>query len=298
MLIRTNVTNIGDPLIFYEEPYYWMYCSDYDVIGVKARRSKDLANWEDLGVVCDMRNTWAHEAFWAPEVYRYKGKYIMNFSSRIAKDNTLRVAVAIADKPEGPFIDPINGPLFDFGYACIDAHIFVDDDDQKYLFYSRDCSGNKIGDYKVSQTFVAKLSDDFCHLISDPVLVTTPDKPYDSISAFDRMWNEGPFVLKHDGEYYLTYAANFYASANYCTCLAKAKNPMGPYIKDDVHNPIVKSLEKGNDFAGPGHNSLFYDKDGNLKIAFHILTDEYHPSANRKAVIMDAKFEDGTIKVF
>ena len=298
MLIRTNVVNIGDPVVLDEGDHYVMYCSDYDVEGVLCRTSTDLANWEIASMALDGKDTWSKLSFWAPEVLKYKGKYYMHYTGRRTSDRQLRIGVAVADKPEGPFVDAHNGPMFDFGYACIDGHVFIDDDDQAYLYYSRDCSNNPIGDYKVSQIYAVKLSEDLLNVISDPVLITTPDKPYDMLSAYDRMWNEGPYVMKHEGEYYLTYSANFYASKDYCICLAKAKHPLGPFVKDDKNNPIVRHGKEGEDFSGPGHNYFFKDHDGNLKISFHIQTNEYRPRANRKAVIMDAKFEDGTIKVF
>ena len=61
---------------------------------------------------------------------------------------------------------------------------------------------------------------------------------------------------------------------------------------------IFESREKESAFSASGHNAFFYDKGNNFKISFHIQTDEYHPSADRKAAIMDCKFEDGTINVF
>lgn len=54
-------------------------------------------------------------------------------------------------------------------------------------------------------------------------------------------------------------------------------------------NPILSYRDVGVDFSGPGHNAFFKDKDGNLKMAFHIHTDPMNTSPNRKAVICDAK---------
>ena len=48
--------------------------------------------------------------------------------------------------------------------------------------------------------------------------------------------------------------------------------------------------------AGPGHNAFFYDKEGKLKMTFHIQTNENDPSPDRKACICDAELRDGTIQ--
>jgi len=296
MIIRTNVTNIGDPFILCANNQYYMYATSFDVVGFKVWKSQDLQNFECLGTCLDLeKSSWAYKDFWAPEVIFHNGKYIMHFSSRNKETSTLRIGVAIADQPEGPFVDVFDKPMFDFGYACIDGHV-LQDGGQNYFFYSRDCSENiKENGEKISEIYVAKLSQDCCTLISSPILVTTPDRPYDTIVYKVNKWNEGPFVLKHNGKYLLTYSANFFASKNYSICLAIAEKPEGPYSKDDKHNPILSSLELGQDFAGPGHNAFFVDYQGNLKLVCHIQNDENHPSANRKAVIIDAEIEEDSI---
>ena len=92
----------------------------------------------------------------------------------------------------------------------------------------------------------------------------------------------------------MTYSANFYASNDYCICVAKAKNPLGPFKKGNA--PIMKCGNAGEDFAGPGHNAFFYDKEGTLKMTFHIQTNEDEPSPNRKACICDAMLQNETIE--
>ena len=297
MLIRTNVTNIGDPFIVLENNVFYMYATDFDVQGFKVRKSTNLKDWEEIGTCLDLSDSWAYKDFWAPEVIKHEGKFYMHYTARRKKDSSLRMGVAIADNPAGPFKDVYNGPFIDYNYASIDGHVFIDDDGKHYFYYSRDCSENI--NYKgehISEICVTLLNNDLTEVISEPIILFGPDRPYDSIVFENEKWNEGPFVMKKDGVYYLTYSANFFGSRDYCICLAKANNPLGPFEKCDDVNPILKCKELGEDFAGPGHNMFFKDQNGNLKMACHIQTDEYHPSGNRKAIILDAKIADGTIK--
>ena len=297
MLIRTDVSNIGDPFILNDNNHYYMYCTDFDVEGFKVRISDDLYHWETLGIALDLSNSWAYKSFWAPEVVKHKDKYVMHYTARRKDNNELRIGVAISDKPIGPFKDVHNGPMFELGYAVIDGHVLKDNDDY-YLFYSRDCSTNiKEDGYKTSQIYAYRLNDDLTEVINEPILIIEPDKTYDTVPFKNYRWNEGPAIIKHNNEYYLTYSANYYASNDYCICLAKATNPLGPYIKQDDQNPIVKAKELGNDFSGPGHNCFFRDFNNNLKMAFHIQTDEYKPSGNRKAVIADVIIKEGKMIV-
>lgn len=297
MLIRTNVINIGDPFILNDGKHYYMYSTDFDVEGFKVRISDDLINWQSLGIALDLSDSWAYKSFWAPEVVKHQDKYVMHYSARSKENNELRIGVATADSPVGPFIDVHKGPMFELGYAVIDGHVLKEGNNY-YLFYSRDCSTNlKEDGYKTSQIYAYRLSDDLLNVIGEPVLITTPDKTYDTVPHGIYRWNEGPAIIYEDNEYYLTYSANFYASNDYCICLAKANNPLGPYIKQDDINPIVKAKPIGNDFSGPGHNCFFRDFNNNLKMAFHIQTDENHSSQDRKAVIADVIIKDGKMIV-
>ena len=69
---------------------------------------------------------------------------------------------------------------------------------------------------------------------------------------------EGPFVLKHNGKYYLTYSANHTRSEDYAVGCAVSEHPMGPFERVS-YNPILKKSEALN---GTGHHSFTTSKDG------------------------------------
>lgn len=293
MLIRTNVENIGDPFVLCDGKSYYMYATTFDVAGFRVRTSNDLKNWEDGGVCLDLSNSWATKDFWAPEVVYHGGKYVMHYTARRKTDGSLRIGVAISDSPLGPFKD--LGVMFDFGYAAIDGHVFMDDDKTPYFYYSKDCSENNVNGIFTSQIWVVKLDESLTKVISQPILVSTPTELYEYDERVSpKRWNEGPFMLKEGGVYYLTYSTNHYASKEYCICLSTSTSPISGFKKSE-HNPILSYRNLKSDFSGPGHNAFFKDLKGNLKMTFHIHTDENAPSPNRKAVICDAKIENKTI---
>lgn len=294
MLIRTNVTNIGDPFVVNDGSFYYMYATSFDVDGFKAWKSADMENWECLGVCLDLSDSWAFQNFWAPEVVFHNGKYIMHYTARRKTDKSLRIGVAISVTPEGPFIDVHQGPMFDFGYAAIDGHVFQDDDGKAYLYYSKDCSENYVeGRGNLSEICVCELSEDYLSLIGEPITLFGPTEEYECMVVNGKLWNEAPYVLKKDGVYYLTYSANCYQSKKYCICVATAEHPCGPFVK--CSEPIVTYKDVEEDFSGPGHNAFFKDNEGKLKSSFHIHTYAEAPSENRKACISDVKFENGTM---
>ena len=296
MLIRTDVVNIGDPFVVTTEDAYYMYATSFVAEGFQVWKSEDLHNWENLGVCLDLSNSWTCQDYWAPEVVYHNGKYIMHFTARRKTDGSLRMGVAVSDTPEGPFRDVYRGPMFDFGYAAIDGHVFIDDDGQAFFYFSKDCSENYVSEnLRASQVCVCRLSDDLLRVTSEPVTLFGPSESYDSVVVGDQAWNEGPYVLKQDGIYYMTYSANCYMTPDYCICLATAQNPMGPFCKTGA--PILTCGAPEEDFSGPGHDAFFMDRDNHLKMAFHIHTYVDQPSPNRKACICDAVIQDGTIKL-
>lgn len=299
MLYRTNVTNIGDPFIILDDKEYIMYTTSFGMQGFRYYCSENLQDWKEGGIALDLSDSWASTDFWAPEVIQRPkdNKYVMHFSARHEKTKSLRIGVAVADKPQGPFLQIKNEPMFDFGYAAIDGHVFIDDDGQAYFYYSRDCSENIVEGKNVSQIYVVKLNDDLTEVVGEPKLLLSPTHPFECEPNRPAFWNEGPTVIKKDGKYYLFYSANFYASRKYCVCMAISEKPDANFVKSQIDNPILHADLVEKDFSGPGHNCIFTDKEGKMKTAFHIHTNENMPSENRRACIADIVYENDNYKI-
>ncbi len=291
------IKNIGDPFVLRAPAgkYYCYATSAPD--GFKAWSSTDLVHWTDLGYVYKRKeDSWGESDFWAPEVVLYQGKYFMHYSARWKENQSLRIGIAVADSPDGPFLDVFDRPMFDFGYAAIDGHVFFDEDGLKYFYYSRDCSENVVEGRHESHLYVAELGEDLTSFQGEPQLIMKPEQDWEINSGADWRWNEGPFMLKHDGRYYLMYSANFYASRDYSVGYAVAENPTGPFFKA-THNPVLYSTN--SEISGPGHNSVTTTPDGkDLLIVYHIHTDPQQPSGDRQVCIDRMGFrEDGSLYV-
>jgi GH43 family beta-xylosidase len=291
------IKNIGDPFVLRaaDGTYYCYATCAPD--GFKAWASSDLLHWRELGYIYKRReDSWGESDFWAPEVVHYRGKYFMHYSARWGKNQSLRIGVATAASPGGPFLDLFNRPMFDLGYAAIDGHIFFDDDGRKYFYYSRDCSENIVDGRHESHLYAAELEHDLVRFKSEPWLIAKPEQDWECPSGSEWFWNEGPFVLKHEGKYYLMYSANFYASREYSVGYALAESPLGPFVKP-APNPILFSPNP--EISGPGHNSVTTSPDGSeLFIVYHIHSDPQNPSGDRQVCIDRMGFrEDGSLYV-
>jgi len=74
--------------------------------------------------------------------------------------------------------------------------------------------------------------------------------------SWEEVWprvNEGPFVIKHNGVYYMTYSANSYESPFYGVGCATATHIMGDWHKY-LDNPL---LQNPDGLQGVGHSAIF-----------------------------------------
>lgn len=305
MLKRTyrnplGIQNIGDPYILKtSNGMYYCYPTSSNQ-GFKAWSSKNLIDWKAEGLVYDIHaneKAWGYRQFWAPEVVERDGKFYMYYTARWKEKDSLRIGIALADSPTGQFHDRFDRPMFDFGYAAIDATVFADDDGRRYLYYSRDCSENEVNGIRESHIYGFELSDNMLEPKGEGVLLLQPDQPWEFKSGNRERWNEGPVMLKHNGLYYLMYSANFYRTRDYSIGYAVSRNPLGPFEKYP-HNPVLFS--NSEDISGPGHHSVTESPDGSeLWIVYHIHTNAKEGGGNRQVCIDRMAFrEDGSIVVY
>lgn len=243
--------------------------------GIVVYVSDDLLSWSvprniPNGLALRKEDVWSDRWFWAPEVYFVKGKFYMYYSA------DEHICVATSDSPLGPFIQEIQKPMIE-SEKCIDNSLYIDDDGKPYLFFDRFNDGLNI--------WVAELEADLLNIKPE-----TMHKCINVSQAWEKIWprvNEGSFVVKHNGIYYMTYSANSYESQSYGVGVATASNIAGPWTKYE-NNPI---LQKPGSLVGVGHSAIFNDKDGKLRIVFHAHNSntEIHP---RHMFISSVSFEN------
>jgi len=95
-----------------------------------------------------------------------------------------------------------------------------------------------------------------------PTLVIRPTDPWEKARG---AVTEGPWMLKHDGTYYLMYSGSGADGPEYAIGYATADAPTGPFTKHRG-NPIAK---RGNGVFGPGHHCVVPGPDGRLWMVYH-----------------------------
>ena len=254
--VKTSVP-LGDPFILLDNGVYYAYGTHAEN-GIEVYTSNDLKTWRLNGLALNKNDVWADRWFWAPEVYKVRGKYYMYYSA------DEHICVATADSPAGPFTQ-VKKEAMIVDEKCIDNSLFIDEDGKPYLFFVRFNDGNNI--------WVADLESDLMTIKRE-----TMHHCIHLSQSWEEVWprvNEGPYVIKHNGMYYMTYSANSYESPFYGIGCATTNNIMGEWIKY-TDNPLLQS--PGN-LRGIGHNAIFTDKEGKLRIVYHAHKDKntIHP---------------------
>ena len=259
---NTAPVTFGDPFILLHDDIYYAYGTLSDS-GIEVYTSDDLLVWTKAPApALDKENSWGDHWFWAPEVYyvEEKGKFFMYYSAQE------HICVATSDSPLGPFVQDEKRPMIE-GEKCIDNSLFIDNDGTPYIYFDRFNDGLNV--------WVARLEDDL-----QTIREETLTKCINVSQPWEEVWprvNEGPFVTKHAGRYYMTYSANSYESPFYGVGYATADSPLGPWTKYEG-NPI---LQKPGDLVGVGHSAMFRDRRGELRIVFHAHASQtaIHPRA-------------------
>ena len=204
---------------------------------------------EDHGVVLDVKDIpWAGRQLWDCDVQEKDGKYFMYFPLKDRND-IFRFGVAVADKPEGPFV-PQPAPMK--GSYSIDVAVFKDDDG-KYYFYFGGIWGGQLQRYKDNKALesaylpqgdepaipprVARLQDDMLEFAEEPKAVMIVDKDGNPLKANDpHRFFEASWVHKYNGKYYFSYSTG----DTHFLCYAIGDNPYGPFVYQGVIlTPVV-----------------------------------------------------------
>lgn len=270
---------MGDPFVIQHDGRYYLFGTNAPNDGFKCWESTDLVHWTEKGwAYRETDDSWAQSHYWAPEVEYYRGKFYMTYSAmnKTGDPPRLLIALAVSDRPEGPYRD-LYAPWCDFGYSAIDGHIFVDQDDSPYLYFSR--NGSQDG-YSFGILYGVALAVDLSQPIGEPVKLMEADQPWEKVRYAENRCNEGAFTLKHDGRYYMTYSANHTGFPHYGIGYATADKPLGPWTKAEENPIAATTLDIG--VSGPGHSCLTHSPDGTeIFIVYHTHADAANPSGDR-----------------
>lgn len=236
----------GGGILLHNGIYYW-YGENKSLghgnkVGVSCYASKDLLNWENIGVVFKKDSLPTpfqdHGVCERPKViYNEKTKKFVMWMHLDAIDYTEASAgIAVSDSPQGPFTlvkitrpiqfsyDYPTGPRAEImnekqrGNTFRDMALFKDTDGKAYIFYSSEDN---------TTMYVSQLNDDFTDIV----------KPYELGKTWNRIFvngnREAPAPFTYKNKYYII-TSGLTGWAPNAAQYAVASHPLGPYeVKDN-----------------------------------------------------------------
>ena len=227
----------------------------------------------------------------------------VNYSSASSEALRTYIGIAVSETPVGPFTlwegENADGeqlgkdePQINFArklgmeqeFPVIDVHLFTDDDGKMYMYFvehvyltepSAATSANicvvemkdhVTPDYSTLRVIampgyrtVTGTAGDYSSFVGSGEFSTDQGAYTDDEGGI----NEGPFMLKHDGKYYLTYSQDGYTSRYYSVWQAVSDSPFGPFEKiDKADGGMVLGASYENDFmTGTAHHSFIRTGD-------------------------------------
>jgi arabinan endo-1,5-alpha-L-arabinosidase len=269
-------SDFPDPAVLRaRDGYYYVYATqgshDGRMHNIQAARSRDLVTWERLGDALPTKPGWASRTqdFWAPHVQEAGGRYYLYYSAKpdAALTDTSRglcLAVATADRPEGPFTD-IGRPLqCGEGFVNIDPFAYDDPVSGRRLLYW----GSGFGPIKVQELAPDRISFAAGSRPVDLVPVIRDEDP----ANYQRLV-EGAWITRRDGFYYLFYSGDNCCgpNAHYALMVARSRSATGPFetLAAATGAPNSVILERRGHWIAPGHNAVAEDARGRHWLLYH-----------------------------
>lgn len=302
--MRLSEIRIRDPFIFEPSPGAFVLFGTTDenvwggpATGFDCYTSTDLDEWE--GPIAAFRppeGFWSRTQFWAPEVHEHEGRFFM-FATFVSSHTQVRgVAVLVADHPTGPFAPWSDGPLTPAGTPCLDGTLFIDDESQPWLVYSRGSEGVPGGAVGIAdgEMYALRLSGDLREPVGTPELLFTASaaawsrplrfpegvEPPPALNlATDPLFTDGPFLVRSGSGQLLMLWSSF-GDEGYAMGIATSESGsiLGPWTQ--ARTPVWA--------RNGGHGMLLSASSGTHYLVFHSPNDSPHERATLVEVTVAA----------
>lgn len=251
---------------------YWVFATGRGVVSL---RSKDLVAWEFGPPVFAEPPKWVADVvpghrgyFWAPDVIRHDGRYLLYYSVSAFGKNTSAIALA-----SNPTLDPADpeykwtdhgivirsGPKDD--YNAIDPCVVRGPEDTLWMAFGSFWSGIKL-----------------VQLDPKTGLRLAPDSPVHALAHKEQI--EAVALYRHGGYFYQLVNWGWCCRgvrSTYNIRVGRSRDVTGPYLDRDGRDLRQGggSLLLGTEgrFIGPGHAGVFQDGDRYL-LSYHFYDGE------------------------
>lgn len=246
---KRDFREISDPEMLYHGGVWYMYPSVR-----QAYVSTDLIHWEYRPL--DIRE----DLGYAPTVVKLGNRFLLT-ASALFRDKTPKIYAG--PTPLGPF-ENLGEPLDLKGNPLcgeyLDPTLFVDDDGRLYLYWEDTLDGLRLHGVELD-------AQNPLRAVCEPVRIPgmNPAHVWEHYGEYNEHgshgWNEGMAIFKHNGEYYLQYAACGTNLRHYSLACYRSKvSPLGPFTEPKA--PMA--ISPHGIVTGTGHGGWVAGPDGSV----------------------------------
>ncbi|MEO6549236.1 MAG: glycoside hydrolase family 43 protein [Ferruginibacter sp.] len=238
----------------------------------------DMVHWTEHIVPLTVKDfAWAKDDAWASQVIEREGKFYWYVATEHSTNKGKAIGVAVSDKPTGPFKDAIGKALITNDMTSPESKMMWDDIDpsvivdngQAWLFW-----GNR-------KCYYVKLKSNMIETEGEIKTIELPN------------YTEAPWIHKHNGWYYLSYAYEFPEKIAY----AMSRNIKGPWQFKGILNEVAGNSNTNHqsiiDFKGRSyfiyHNGSLPTNGGSFRRSVCIDNLYYNPDGTIKRIVMTSE---------
>jgi arabinan endo-1,5-alpha-L-arabinosidase len=255
------IAPVHDPsIVTSANGFYYVFSTG---TGLSVHMSVDLVNWSDAGQVFATKPAWitttpssSPNNLWAPDVSSFGGQYHLYYAASSFGSNTSCIGHATtADLDSSAWLDrgPVICSTSADNWNAIDPMAIVDAQGQPWLVFGSFWSGIK--------------------LIKLDLTGARSGTEFTSLSTRDNTAVEAPYIVHHDGFYYLFESVDFCCQgvdSTYKIFVGRSADIHGPYVDRDgiaLLSGGGTQLVIGDDrWKGPGHNAILHTVAGDYNV--------------------------------
>lgn len=265
--------SVHDPVMAKEDSTYYLFMTG---MGVSILSSTDLLTWQQAGSVFTTPPQWALDSVsgyrghtWAPDIARVGDQWVLYYSCSSFGVNNSAIGLATTQSlnPKSPdygWTDHgmvIRSHTQQEDWNAIDPNLVIDQQGQPWLTWGSFWDGIQL----------VRLDEDLQTPIGEPQTIARRQKPskvkHGTKKANDNAV-EAPFIVNHDGYYYLFVSFDLCCKglkSTYKTAVGRSENIEGPYVDRDGQQMLSGGgtilIGETDDYAGVGHCAV-YETDG------------------------------------
>ena len=277
--IREFVTSnpmVHDPVMAREDGVYHIFATG---MGIQRMTSKDRKDWQVKAMpVMTVIPKWTRDSVpgfdkhvWAPDIIRWHNKWWLAYSCSTFGKNGSAIGLLSAAKLDSPIWNDegciVASRENRDNWNAIDPNFVIDDNDTPWLVWGSFWDGIQI--VRLDTTMHVAKGEKPRTLARRYAPGTTTAEPNPTSAHAGTNAIEAPFVMKHQGYYYLFVSWDYCcrgSKSNYRVAVGRSKNVDGPYLdkrSNDMLNGGGTVLLEGDkkQYEATGHCAA-YSIDG------------------------------------